>query len=121
MNEEMRCPGCGLVMAELESPGVQLAPVNEAGKEYPVRVVANIIKLYGCVDCNIKAVKTSPLEYYPKVEVAKETIEEPNKCCDTCNADVTCNCEGDCKCGDVCDCDDNCNCNTEDNGQDKHL
>ena len=103
----MKCPNCEKEMAELESPGVQLAPVNEEGKDYPVKVVANIIKLYGCTDCNIKAVKTSPLEYYPTT-----------KCCDNCRKDENCNCVGECTCVENCNCSEDCSC---ENGQNKHI
>jgi len=106
----MKCAECGKEMQELESPGIQFVPTNEPNIQYPLKVTANLINLYGCADCKIKTVKTSPVDYYPN-----------RHCCSECGGLKDCNCEGKpCTCAEQCQCGTECDCN-EENGADKHI
>lgn len=59
----MRCPECKEEMPLFGEPQVALHDVKETGKEFPVKIVCFVYKVYSCAKCMIKTSKAESKDY----------------------------------------------------------
>ena len=69
-NEEMRVYG---------EPSVNVQPITKLGEKFPIKLVANLMTVYECIKCPVKAVYTENKDYLPNypdvmIDSTKEDI-----------------------------------------------
>jgi hypothetical protein len=60
----MKCPKCGIEMKESQAPVISVKEVMETDKEFPVKLICYLVKIYSCEKCpSVKATDTLIQDY----------------------------------------------------------